>query len=162
MINRVVLMGRLTADPEMRQTPSGVSVASFAVAVDRRYTKDGERQTDFINIVAWRQTADFVCRYFRKGNMIALDGSIQTRNYTDKNGNKRTAFEVVADSVSFCGNKAQNDRPGETGQDKVEVPPHDLYTRHSRKNVDATPPQQSYAGAFQEMDQLDFDGDLPF
>lgn len=159
MINRVVLMGRLTADPELRQTPGGVSVASFSVAVERRYTKDGERQTDFINIVAWRQTADFVCRYFQKGSMIALDGSIQTRNYTDKNGNKRTAFEVVAENASFCGNKSQS---GETGQDKVEVPPHDLYTRHSRKNVDATPPQQSYAGAFQEMDQLNFDGDLPF
>ena len=161
MINRVVLMGRLTAAPELRQTPSGVSVASFSVAVDRRYTKDGERQTDFINIVAWRQTADFVCRYFRKGNMIALDGSIQTRNYTDKNGNKRTAFEVVADSVSFCGGKAKNDTP-DRDTPSVEIPRVDQITQYSRKNVDATPPQQSYAGAFQEMDQLNFDGDLPF
>ena len=160
MINRVVLMGRLTADPELRQTPNGISVASFSVAINRNYSsKSGERQTDFINIVAWRQTADFVCRYFQKGSMIALDGSIQTRNYTDKNGNKRTAFEVVAENVSFCGGKADT---SDRGTPAVEIPRVDQITQYSRKNVDATPPQQSYAGAFQEMDQLNFDGDLPF
>jgi single-strand DNA-binding protein len=100
-------MGRLIADPELRTTPSGISVTSFCVAVDRSYVKSGEeRQTDFINVVAWRQTADFVTRYFHKGSMIAVQGSIQTRSYEDKNGNKRTAVEIVADKVSFCGSKS--------------------------------------------------------
>ena len=104
-------MGRLTADPELKTTPNGTSVTSFCVAVDRSYVRQGEeRQTDFINVVAWRQTADFITRYFHKGSMIAVQGSIQTRNYEDKNGNKRTAVEIVADSVSFCGSKiSQNE-----------------------------------------------------
>ena len=90
-MNNVVLIGRLTADPEYKQTPSGVSVTSFSIAVDRNYIdKDGTRQTDFINIVAWRNTADFICRYFSKGRMIAIEGSSQTRKYEDKNGNKRS------------------------------------------------------------------------
>jgi len=109
MLNRAVLMGRLTADPELRQTPNGISVLSFSIAVDRTYGgKNGERQTDFINLVAWRQTAEFISRYFSKGQMIAVDGSIQTRNYTDKQGNNRTAFEVVIDNASFCGSKAES------------------------------------------------------
>jgi single-strand DNA-binding protein len=116
MLNCAILMGRLVADPELKTTTNGVSVSSFRIAVDRAYQKQGEeRQADFIDIVAWRQTADFVCRYFKKGSMIALQGSIQTRNYEDKQGNKRTAVEVVADNVSFCGSKAesgtQNDFP---------------------------------------------------
>ena len=107
MINCAFIMGRLIADPELRTTPSGISVTSFCVAVDRSYVKSGEeRQTDFINVVAWRQTADFVTRYFHKGSMIAVQGSIQTRSYEDKNGNKRTAVEIVADKVSFCGSKS--------------------------------------------------------
>ncbi len=109
MLNCAVIMGRLTADPELRTTASGISVTSFSVAVDRSFVRAGEeRQTDFINIVAWRQTAEFVTRFFRKGSMIAVQGSIQTRNYEDKNGNKRTAFEIVADNVSFCGSKAES------------------------------------------------------
>ncbi len=110
MLNRVILMGRLTADPEHKQTPSGTSVTSFSIAVDRNYApKDGgSRQTDFINIVAWRQTADFICRYFQKGRMIAIEGSIQTRNYEDKNGNKRTAFEVLAEQVYFADSKSDS------------------------------------------------------
>lgn len=109
MLNRAVLMGRLTTDPELRQTPNGISVLSFSIAVDRTYGgKNGERQTDFINLVAWRQTAEFISRYFSKGQMIAVDGSIQTRNYTDKQGNNRTAFEVVVDNASFCGSKAES------------------------------------------------------
>lgn len=109
MLNRAVLMGRLTTDPELRQTPNGVSVLSFSIAVDRTYGgKNGERQTDFINLVAWRQTAEFISRYFSKGQMIAVDGSIQTRNYTDKQGNNRTVFEVVIDNASFCGSKAES------------------------------------------------------
>ncbi|MDD6021559.1 MAG: single-stranded DNA-binding protein [Oscillospiraceae bacterium] len=109
MINCVTLMGRLTADPELKTTTGGLSVTTFTIAVDRPYVRNGEeRQTDFINIVAWRQSAEFVCRYFKKGQMIALTGSLQTRNYEDKNGNKRTAYEVVADRVSFCGSKAES------------------------------------------------------
>ena len=146
MINRVVLMGRLTADPELRQTPNGVAVASFSVAVNRSYSsKSGERQTDFINIVAWRQTAEFVSRYFHKGNMIALDGSIQTRSYTDKNGNKRTAFEVVAENVSFCESKAsQNAAP----QEAMPSP--------------AAPAVSYSSGSVEDFAELDTDDDLPF
>ena len=108
MLNCAVIMGRLTADPELRQTPSGVSVTRFTVAVDRGYVKAGEeRKADFINVVAWRQTAEFVSRYFQKGSMIAVQGSIQTRSYEDNSGNKRTAFEVLAREVSFCGSKAE-------------------------------------------------------
>ena len=107
MINCAFIMGRLIADPELRTTPSGISVTSFCVAVDRSFVKAGEeRKADFINVVAWRQTADFVTRYFHKGSMIAVQGSIQTRSYEDKNGNKRTAVEIVADKVSFCGSKS--------------------------------------------------------
>ena len=102
-LNVAVLLGRLTADPELRQTPNGVSVTSFTLAVDRSYCKQGqERQTDFINIVAWRGTAEFVCKYFKKGMLCAVQGAIQTRNYTDKDGNKRKAFEIVADQINFA------------------------------------------------------------
>ena len=114
MLNHITLMGRLTRDPELRYTQSGTPVASFSLAVDRDYgSRDGgERQTDFINVVAWRQTAEFVTRYFRKSSMIAIQGSIQTRNYEDKNGNKRTAVEIVADRASFCGSKAETGTAG--------------------------------------------------
>lgn len=109
MLNSIIIMGRLTADPELRTTSSGLSVSSFTVAVDRGYVKPGEeKKTDFIPVVAWRSTADFVSKYFRKGSMIAVQGSLQTRNYEDKNGNKRTAFEIIADQVSFCGSKAES------------------------------------------------------
>ena len=109
MLNCAVIIGRITADPELRTTPNGVSVTSFTIAVERSYQKSGEeRQTDFINVVAWRGTAEFVSGYFRKGSMIAVQGSIQTRSYKDRNGNKRTAFEIVADNVSFCGSKNES------------------------------------------------------
>lgn len=106
MLNCAVIMGRLTADPELRQTPSGVSVVRFTVAVDRGYVKQGEeRQTDFINVVAWRGSADFVAKYFHKGSMIAVQGSIQTGSY-EKDGVKHYTLEIVADNVSFCGGKS--------------------------------------------------------
>lgn len=106
MLNSAIIMGRLTADPELRQTTSGLSVTRFTVAVDRGYAKQGEdRKTDFIDVQAWRQTAEFVCKYFAKGSMIAVQGSIQTGSYDDKNGVKRKTFEIVADNVSFCGSK---------------------------------------------------------
>lgn len=143
MINSVCLMGRLTYDPELRKTPSGVSVLSFQIACDRNYQKAGEeRKADFIDVTAWRQTAEFVSRYFRKGSMIAVQGSIQTENYTDKDGNKRKQVQVVADQVSFCGSKA------ETGTGYQEF----------------TQPAPSYASAdnsdFEEI--MDDDDELPF
>ena len=105
-MNSICLLGRLTADPELRNTPNGISVTNFDVAVDRSYTPKGqEKQVDFIPVQAWRQTAEFVCRYFRKGQRIALQGSLQSRSYTDKDGNKRTAYEVVADNVFFAESK---------------------------------------------------------
>lgn len=108
MLNRVFLMGRLTADPEIRQTPSGIYVATFKIAVDRTYSK--EKQADFLPAVAWRNTAEFVSRYFSKGKMIIVEGSVQSRNYEDKNGQKRTAIEVVAQNVQF-GEPKRKDSP---------------------------------------------------
>lgn len=108
MINMIALMGRLTYEPELKSTPNGLSVIRFQLAVDRAYQPQGqERQADFIDCVAWRQTAEFISRYFHKGSMIAVEGSIQTSNYTDKNGNKRKQVEVVANNVSFCGSKSE-------------------------------------------------------
>lgn len=108
MINCAVIMGRLVADPELKTTPAGVEVCKITVAVDRNFVKAGEeRQCDFIDVVAWRTTAAFVCKYFHKGSMIAVNGEIQTRVYEDKNGNKRKAFEIVARNVSFCGGKSE-------------------------------------------------------
>ena len=107
MLNHITLMGRLVADPELRTTPAGVSVCSFRIAVDRNYqTKGQDRQADFINIVAWRGTADFVSRFFHKGSMVVIQGSIRTESYTDKDGNKRTSFNVQADNVMFGESKS--------------------------------------------------------
>ncbi len=115
MLNCAVIMGRLTADPELRTTSNNLSVVSFTVAVDRRFQSPGqEKQADFINCVAWRQTADFVSRYFRKGQMIAVQGSIQTRSYDDRNGIRRVAVEIVVDNVSFCGSKAESGASGQS------------------------------------------------
>ena len=107
MLNCAVLMGRLTADPVLKTTTSGKEVCSFQIAVDK--TVNGERKADFINIVAWEGSAVLVEKYFRKGSMIAIQGSIQTRPYEDKHGNKRTAFEIVAREISFCGDKKKED-----------------------------------------------------
>ena len=106
MLNTAVIMGRLTADPELRQTPSSVAVTRFTVAVDRGYVKEGEeRKADFINVVAWRGAAEFVSKYFKKGSMIAVQGSIQTGSY-EKDGRKYYTFEIKAENVSFCGGKS--------------------------------------------------------
>lgn len=108
-MNVTVLMGRLTADPELKHTPNNVAVTSFTLAVDRAYVKQGaQRESDFIGIVAWRSTAEFICKYFRKGQMMAVQGQIQTRSYTDKDGNKRKAFEVVAENVSFTESRKKD------------------------------------------------------
>lgn len=105
MFNLVVLTGRLTADPELKTTPNGIPVTTFSIAVDRRYHSGEERQTDFINLVAWRTSAEFITKYFKKGNLIGIEGSIQTRRYQDKNGNNRTAFEVVVNNAQFVESK---------------------------------------------------------
>lgn len=143
MINSVVIMGRLTYDPELRSTQSGVSVVRFTVACDRSYQKSGEeRKADFIDVTAWRQTAEFISRYFHKGSMIAVEGSIQTDNYTDRDGNKRKSFQIVANNVSFCGSKAENG----------------VNTEHGEQ------PASGYSSAdnsdFEEI--VDDDDDLPF
>jgi single-strand DNA-binding protein len=111
MLNHIVIMGRLTRDPELRRTGSGIAVASFSVAVDRDWpSRDtGEKETDFINCVAWRQTGEFVSKYFTKGSMIVVSGRLQIRNWTDKDGNKRTTAEIVADSVYFGESKKNKD-----------------------------------------------------
>lgn len=144
MINSVVIMGRLTYDPELRTTPNGVSVVQLQVACDRNFQRSGEdRKTDFIDVTAWRQTAEFISRYFRKGSMIAIEGSIQTDSYTDKDGNKRKTVRVVANNVSFCGSKAES---GTTS------------------NPAFSQPAPSYASAdnsdFEEI--IDDDDNLPF
>ena len=109
MINHIVLMGRLVADPELKTTTSGLSVTNFRIAVDRNYGKNGdEKKSDFIDIVCWRNTAEFVCRYFGKGSLIALEGQLQTRTYQAKDGSNRTVYEVVADNVSFTGERRDN------------------------------------------------------
>ena len=148
MINMVALMGRLTFEPELRTTPNGVSVIRFQVACDRNYQKDSQnRQADFIDCVAWRQTAEFISRYFHKGSMIAVEGTIQTSNFTDKNGAKRKQVEVLVNNVSFCGGKSENGSQG------------------TRSGMDINPePAPSYSSAdnsdFEEI--VDDDDDLPF
>lgn len=142
MINQVVLMGRLIADPELRTTTTGKSVCSFCVAVDRSYAKSGEqKQTDFINIVAWESTADFVSKYFSKGSMIAVIGKIQTRSYEDKDGKKRTAFEVLTREVSFCGSKAQT---------------------NATTTAQAAPTANTQSPSFDDFEEIGDDEDVPF
>ena len=126
MINVVAIMGRLAADPQMRQTQSGKSVASFRVAVDRgRKDANGQNQTDWLDVVAWDKTANFVSRYFSKGSMIAVTGRLQSRNYQDKNGNNRTAIEIVAQNVSFCGNKKPSESKPDTAPNEQFEPVDD-------------------------------------
>lgn len=112
MFNLVVLTGRLTADPELKTTANGISVTSFSIAVSRRYRSGETPETDFINIVAWRQNAEFITKFFKKGNLIGIEGSIQTRKYTDKNGNNRTVFEVVVNNAQFVEAKRDNAQGG--------------------------------------------------
>ena len=145
MINMVALMGRLTYEPELRKTPSDVSVLRFQVACDRSYQRAGaERQADFIDCVAWRQTAEFISRYFHKGSMIAVEGTIQTSNYTDKNGNNRKQIEVLANNVSFCGSKSESGNAAPTGGYNEPAP---SYARADNSD-------------FEEI--VDDDDDLPF
>lgn len=112
MFNRIILMGRLTRDPELRTTQSGIQMCRFSIAVDRAYSKGEEKQTDFIDITAWRQTAEFVCKWFTKGKCILVEGKLQNNNYTDQNGVKHYQNVVVADNVAFCGDKSGNQQSG--------------------------------------------------
>ena len=153
MLNHIVLMGRLTRDPELRYTGSNVPVASFRIAVDRDFQPrdGGERQTDFIDVVAWRQTGEFVSKYFTKGSMVVVSGRLQMRDWTDRDGNKRTSAEVVADNVYFGESKRRDDGDAAPRQD------YSSPRSPSRENFDNA---RSQADAFREID--DADGELPF
>lgn len=145
MFNKAILIGRLTADPELKQTGSGIHVTGFSIAVDRRFSgKDAEKKADFININAWRQQAEFVCKYFHKGDAIGIEGSIQTRNYEDKNGNKRTAVEVQAENVFFVGGKGSGGGGG-TAQPSMNNAPVAFSN-----------------GAPSDFEEIETDDDLPF
>ena len=125
MLNKIILMGRLTRDPELRRTQSGTAVASFTLAVDRDYKpQDGERETDFVDIVAWRGTGAFVSKYFTKGRMAVVEGRLQVRDWKDKDGNKRRSTEVVADNVYFGDSKkvSESDTPAEPSGEFQELP----------------------------------------
>ena len=155
MLNRIVLMGRLTRDPELRKTQSDTPVCSFSLAVDRDYKKDGEKkETDFIDIVAWRATAEFVSKFFTKGRMAVVEGRLQIRDWTDKEGNKRRSAEVVADNVYFGESKRRDGGdPSRPAAPSASAPAH----RGSYGGYDNVPQGGS---AFSELD--DDDGDLPF
>lgn len=154
MLNVAILMGRLVADPELRHTANDVSVTSFTVAVDRSYVKAGtDRQADFVDVVAWRNTADFVCKYFRKGQLIAVQGSIQTRTYTDKDGNKRKAVEIVADNVHFAEPKRDNAMGG-YAMGGGYAP---------RSEISPQQAAPAYAsGSAEDFEEIPTDDDLPF
>ena len=147
MLNRIILMGRLTRDPELRRTQSGTAVASFSLAVDRDFkSQSGEKETDFVDIVAWRSSAEFVSRYFTKGRMAVVEGRLQIRSWQDRDGNKRRSAEVVADNVYFGDSK----RDGEGGSygGGYGQPPAGGY------------PDSNYGHTFSEVDEDD--GELPF
>ena len=164
MLNHIVLMGRLTRDPELRYTQSQTPVASFRIAVDRDFGgRDGaERQTDFIDVVAWRSTAEFVSKYFTKGSMAVVSGRLQMRDWTDRDGNKRTSAEVVADNVYFGDSK--RDR-AENGGSYQAPRSNDGYQPRSNEAYQSRGNYQSFdsapgASAFSELS--DSDGELPF
>lgn len=151
MLNVVAIMGRLVADPELKTTPAGINVCTFRIACDRSFAQQGQqRQADFIDVVAWRHNADFLCKYFAKGGMVAVQGRLQTRQYQDRNGNKRTAVEVVADSLSFAGSSK---KPGGQAVDEGgEAPPSDYRD-----------PAPAYSqGDADDFAVIDDNDDLPF
>ena len=164
MLNCVTLMGRLTADPELRTTTTGKSVCSFSIAVDRSFQKAGEqRQADFINVVAWRQTAEFVSRYFSKGRMIIVEGSLRNNNYTDNNGVKHYGYDVYADNVTFgesksaAGNGGGASYSAPTGNAGYQTPPQQAAPQQPAQNNDS----MSY-GSLSDFEEILSDGDVPF
>ena len=150
MFNLVVLTGRLTGQPELKTTPNGISVCTFGIAVDRAYKKGEEKQTDFLNIVAWRERGEFVSKWFTKGSLIGIEGSIQTRKFTDKNGNNRTAFEIVANNVHFVESKKSTDV-------NVSADPLPDFANKVNELNNANSSSGDMFG-----DVLDSSGDLPF
>ena len=164
MINRVILMGRLVADPELKTTSTGISVTSFRIAVDRSYVKAGaERQADFFDIVAWRSSAEFVCRNFSKGSLIAVDGQLQSRQYQTKDGQNRTAIEVVADNVSFTGERRDNS--GTYGGGYSQAPRANAYGGSQiapEAPAPAPQPAAYSAGSADDFQAMPLDDDLPF
>ena len=169
MINRVVLMGRLVAYPELKTTNTGVSVTSFRIAVDRSYVKAGaERQADFFDIVAWRSSAEFVCRNFSKGSLIAVSGHLQSRQYQTKDGENRTVIEVVADNVSFTGERRDSANGGRntavSGENRqcgnFNDKPKNAYTAQNKEYQVAVNNPQRFAGAYYDprSDQGQLDG----
>lgn len=158
-LNKVILIGNLCADPELKTTPNGVSVTSFSIAVGRRKVKDQEPQTDFINIVAWRNTAEFICNYFQKGKAILIVGSIQTRNWTDQEGQKRYATEVVAEEAQFVEKKSDSASPAEASKmhsNGTQDAPNQVPAENANSS---NSPYSSQAVQFEEMTG---DDDLPF
>lgn len=158
MLNTVSLMGRLTADPELRYTGSNVPVTSFTLAVERDFKSgDGEKQTDFINIVAWRNTAEFASKWFRKGQLMAVTGAIQTRKYQDRGGNNRTAVEVVADHAYFA--EGRRDTEGRQADNRQAAP-----AQSAGRSVSDYAPGWANAGqqSFSDLPDIPADDDLPF
>ena len=157
MLNRIILMGRLTRDPELRRTQSGTAVCSFSVAVDRDFkSQSGEKETDFIDVVAWRQTGEFVSKYFTKGRMIVVSGSLQSRKWQDRNGQNRISWEVIADNVYFGDSRRDSD--GSSGGNYAN-------NSYGGNNGGYSAPAGGYAApvggsGFSEIDEED--GDLPF
>ena len=162
MINRVILMGRLVADPELKTTTSGISVTSFRIAVDRSYVKAGEqRQADFFDVVAWRSSAEFVCRNFSKGSLIAVDGQLQSRQYQTKDGQNRTAIEVVADNVSFTGERRDSSAGTYGGYN--QAPRANAYGGSQMAPEAPAPQPAAYsAGSADDFQVMPLDDDLPF
>ena len=156
MLNVAAIMGRLVADPELRHTPNDIAVTTFTLAVDRSYSRAGtERQTDFLDVVAWRQTAEFVCKYFSKGRMMAVTGSIQTRNYEDKQGNKRKAFEIVANDVSFADSKRDSSGSAPGSYDSAPAV-------QQRPAAYSEPAPAYSSGSNEDFEEILGDDDLPF
>lgn len=165
MLNHIAVMGRFVSDPELRKTGNGTSVASFTLAVDRDIPnkQTGEKETDFIDIVAWRQTAEFVSKYFAKGRMAVASGRLQIRNWTDKDGNKRRTAEIVADNVYFGDSKKDSDNFTQLSNDyaKASVPSNFADSKNSNGNSPA--PASDFAAPAQDFAMLDdTDGQLPF
>ena len=155
MLNVVAIMGRLVADPELRTTNSGTEVCRFRIACDRSFVRQGEqRQADFIDIVAWKHNAGFVVKYFQKGSLIAIEGALQSRQYEDKNGNKRTAVEVVANSINFAGPKNSNQSSGGSSDYQNPAP-----ANQNRPETSQSYSDRSDADDFAVIDDSD---DLPF
>ena len=156
MINRAVIVGRLVAEPELRYTPNNVAVLSFTVACGRNYaSRDGQRQTDFIDCVAWRNQAEFISKYFHKGNLIGLEGRIETRTYQDKNGNNRKAVEVIIDSVSFVESKNAASSYQNAAPFPTEPPAPSAA-------ASANAPVNYASGDADDFQEIDMDDDLPF